>query len=206
MNGLPFPVILEDDPTPLVLSVGRTLRASARVPELLLEMEALKETVVVKSKDDPQAATMRFAHGRVRVGHGTAPEPHIVLSVNLADRFAVESVGGREPGSPAVDAVRRILKPPLPSWRDAAQRFWEFTSAGTGMPHQLVVACAEEELVLGAGSPRYFIGGDPEKLSRVLTGTDVFLDEVYAGSIAVRGTMTQLSVMAGAAMKVRFHG
>jgi len=38
-----------------------------------------------------------------------------------------------------------------------------------------------------------------------LSGTDVFLDEVYTGSLAVRGTMTQLSVMAGASLKVRFH-
>ncbi|MFE2425934.1 hypothetical protein ACFXJ5_04110 [Streptomyces sp. NPDC059373] len=205
MTDPAFPVALEDDPTPLVLSVGRTLRASARVPELLRLMETLQETVVVKSKDDPQAATIRFGNGGVAVDHGAVGDPDVVLTVNLADRFAVESVGGAESGSPLVSAVRRILEPPLPPWQVAALAFWEFTSGDTGMPQQLVIGCREEELVLGAGTPRYFIGGDAEKLARVFTGTDLFLDEVYVGALAVRGTMTQLSVMAGASMKVRFH-
>ncbi|TKA04640.1 SCP2 sterol-binding domain-containing protein [Actinacidiphila oryziradicis] len=205
MTDPAFPVLLEDDPTPLVLSVGRTLRASARVPELLRLMETLQDTVVVRSKDDPQAVTIRFGAGRATVDHGAVPEADAVLTVDLADRFAVESVDGAEPGSPLVAAVRRILEPPLPPWRDAARSFWEFTSQDAGMPHELVIACGEEELVLGAGSPRYLISGEAQKLSRVLTGTDFFLDEVYTGSIAVRGTMTQLSVMAGASLKVRFH-
>jgi len=129
-------------------------------------------------------------------------------TLQLLDRFAIDHTAiGRHRGERRGAAGRPArCRGGAAGWRDAARRFWEFTSAGTGMPRQLVIACGEEELVLGAGSSRYFIGGDAEKLSRVLTGTDVFLDEVYAGSIAVRGTMTQLSVMAGAAMKVRFHG
>ncbi|WP_406350382.1 hypothetical protein [Streptomyces sp. NBC_00658] len=198
-------VVLEDDPTPLVLTVGRTLRAGTRDPESLRLIASLRETVVVKSKDDPQAVTIRFGEIQVGVGHGIASDPHVVLTVDLTDRFAVESVDGAEPDAPLVTTVLRLLQPPLPHWRDAASRFWEMTSRDPGMPRELVVVCEEEELVLGGGLPRYVLSGEAEKLSRVLSGTDLFLDEVYTGSLAVRGTMTQLSVMAGASLKVRFH-
>ena len=197
-------VVLEDDPTPLVLSVGRTLRAAARDPESLSVMASLRKTVVVKSKDDPQAVTIRFTEDRVRVDHGIPSDAHVALTVDLANRFAVQSVDGGD--APLVTAVLRLLEPDLPHWRDAASRFWAMTSQDPGMPRELVVVCEEEELVLGAGRPRYVISGEAEKLTRVLTGVDVFLDEVYTGSLAVRGTMTQLSVMAGASLKVRFHG
>ncbi|MGW3650529.1 SCP2 sterol-binding domain-containing protein [Streptomyces sp. NPDC000878] len=198
-------VVLEDDPTPLVLTVGRTLRAGTRDPESRGLLASLRETVVIRSKDDPQSVTIRFDEDRVRVSHGIASDAHLVLTVDLADRFAVESVDGAEPDAPFVSDVLRVLRPPLPHWRDAASRFWEMTSLDPGMPRELVVVCEEEELVLGGGLPRYVLCGEAEKLARVLSGTDVFLDEVYTGSLAVRGTMTQLSVMAGASLKVRFH-
>ncbi|MFF5009808.1 hypothetical protein ACFY3G_44160 [Streptomyces phaeochromogenes] len=198
-------VVLEDDPTPLVLTVGRTLRAGTRDPESRRLLASLRETVVVRSKDDPQSVTIRFAEDRVRVGHGVASDAQLVLTVDLADRFAVESIAGTEPDAPLVAQVLRVLRPPLPHWRDAATGFWELTSRDPGMPRELVVVCEEEELVLGGGLPRYVLCGGAEKLARVLSGTDVFLDEVYTGSLAVRGTMTQLSVMAGASLKVRFH-
>lgn len=198
-------VVLEDDPTPLVLTVGRTLRAGTRDPESRRLVASLRETVVVKSKDDRQSVTIRFGEDRVWVGHGIASDAHLVLTVDLADRFAVESVDGAEPDAPLVTKVLRVLRPPLPNWRNAATRFWELTSQDPGMPRELVVVCEEEELVLGGGLPRYVLCGGAEKLARVLSGTDVFLDEVYTGSLAVRGTMTQLSVMAGASLKVRFH-
>ncbi|MFG3022500.1 hypothetical protein ACGFZQ_28775 [Streptomyces sp. NPDC048254] len=206
MTDPAVPVVLEDDPTPLVLSVGRTLRAAARDPQSSGVMASLRETVVVKSKDDPQAVTIRFAPGRVQVDHGISSDARLVLTVDPAHRFAVRSVDGDEPDAPLVTAVLQLLEPGLPHWRDAASRFWEMTSQDPGMPRELVVVCEEEELVLGAGLPRYVISGAAEKLARVLTGADVFLDEVYTGSLAVRGTMTQLSVMAGASLKVRFHG
>jgi hypothetical protein len=114
-----------------------------------------------------------------------------------------------------VIGLRSVLEPPLPQWRDAARGFWEFTSGDAGMPGQLVVTCDDDpsdagdagghELVLGTGTPRYVISGAAEKLARVFTGTDALLDEVFAGTVAVRGTLPQLSVMAGASLKVRFH-
>lgn len=198
-------VVLEDDPTPLVLTVGRTLRDGTRDPESNRLLASLRQTVVVRSKDDPQSVTIRFGEDRVRVGHGSTSDADLVLTVDLADRFAVESVAGAEPDAPLVADVLRVLRPPLPHWRNAATRFWELTSQDPGMPRELVVVCEQEELVLGGGLPRYVLCGGAEKLARVLSGTDVFLDEVYTGSLAVRGTMTQLSVMAGASLKVRFH-
>lgn len=200
-------VVTEDDPTPMVLSVARTLRASARVPELLPVLRDLSGTVVVRSKDDPQAVTIRFADGEARVDHGAAADRDLVLIVDLADRFTIVEVQGSEPTAPLADAVHSVLEPPLPPWRDAATGFWEFTGSDPGMPAQLVVTCEDEqsEYVLGDGLPRYVISGPSHTLARVFTGTDTFLDAVFTGAVSIRGTLPQLSVMAGASLKVRFR-
>jgi hypothetical protein len=49
------------------------------------------------------------------------------------------------------------------------------------------------------------VHGTSDALAGVFTGADSFLDEVFAGNLMVRGTLPQLSVMAGASFKVRFH-
>jgi hypothetical protein len=200
-------VLLEDDPTPLVLNLGRTLRASASDPEVADLFETADHTIAVVSRHDSQSATLRFTDGGVTVVHGVDPEATIRLVVDLADRFAVDSVDGADPDADVVAATTRLLQPTLPPWSDAARDFWTATGEDAGMPKQLTVVCVDngEELVLGGGLPRYLVRGTADKLARVFTGTDVFLDEVYTGALAVRGTMTQLSVMAGASLKVRFH-
>jgi hypothetical protein len=200
-------VLLEDDPTPLVLNIGRTLRTSTDDPELGGLIETVDAKVAMVSKHDSQSATLRFADGRVTVVHGVDPDASIRLVVDLTDRFAVESVDGAEPDADVVATMTRLLQPALPAWAEAARDFWHATRDDAGMPKQLTVACEEngQDLILGDGLPGYLISGTAEKLARVFTGTDVFLDEVYGGSLAVRGTMTQLSVMAGASLKVRFN-
>jgi hypothetical protein len=104
--------------------------------------------------------------------------------------------------------VSELLRPTLPEWRDAARSFWLATGSDVGMPRSLVIENSEVEgdvLQLGDGMPRYVIHGSPDRLAGVFTGADSFLDEVFAGSLRVRGTLPQLSVMAGASYKVRFH-
>jgi hypothetical protein len=198
-------VELEPDPTPLVLQVGRTLRASLRDHDLRAVLEDIHGEVVLKAAGGPQSATLRFAGTGVRIDHGGDPAVTQTLIVRLDDRFAlVEAVGVDSERAAFIEAVTRVLRPPLPAWRDAARSFWGATSADAGMPRRMVVNCVDdiEPLELGEGEPRYVIEAGAEELSRVFSGTDLFLDQVFAGRLAVRGTLTQLSVMAGASLKV----
>ncbi|BAH51272.1 hypothetical protein [Rhodococcus opacus] len=195
-------VAVEPDPTPLVLSVARTLRASAEVPELRALIGGTTGTVALKSVVDPQAATLDFADGRVHVRHGVdgSVEP---LELHFYPEYTV--VGGGEIGH----AVGRLLSPPLPDWNVAAQKFWELNADSAGFPEQLVIVCIDndERLVFGDGVATFEIHGSAESLSAVLSGMfDSFLIALGVGAVAVIGSAAQISVMCGAHWKVRFNG
>ncbi len=130
-----------------------------------------------------------------------------VLTLDLARRLEVVEVD-TDGHDELVGLVSSLVNPVLPSWSDAAQEFWRTTGTDAGMPATLVIQNAEQygdELELGAGLPRYTVHGTPDALAGLFTGADSFLDEVFAGNLKVRGTLPQLSVMAGASFKVRFH-
>jgi hypothetical protein len=195
-------VAVEPDPTPLVLSVARTLRASAEVPELRALISSAAGAVALASVADRQAVTLEFADGRVHVRHGVEEgvEP---LELHFYPEYTV--VGGGELG----EAVGRMLSPPLPDWNVAAQKFWELNADTAGFPEQLIIVCTDddERFVYGDGATTFEIHGSAESLSAVLGGRfDSFLIALGVGAVAVIGTAAQISVMCGAHWKVRFHG
>ena len=200
-------VSTEDDPTPLVLDLARTLRSSSRTPELADLLGRADGVAVVRSANDRHVATLRFSGGRAHVTHGASVDAEVELVVDVADGLAVQAVDGPDAEATLEAETRRLLSPPLPDWRDAAQRFWQLTSGEAGMPEQFVIVCTDDgtELVLGSGPSRYELRAPAEKLARILSGVDSFLDEVFAQNVAISGTMPQLSVMAGASWKVKFY-
>ncbi|MCW2790868.1 MAG: hypothetical protein JWP56_3171 [Aeromicrobium sp.] len=200
-------VVPEGDASPLVRLLTRTIRAS-------LEQDPERGTapldlgsVVVTSADDAQVATVTVTDDGIQVASGADPAARAVLTVDIAHRLEV--VGTDADGHDAlVSLVSGLLRPLLPAWQDAAQAFWASTGSDVGMPRTLVVQNAEDErdaLVLGDGLPRYVVHGPADRLAGLFSGADSFLDEVFAGHLKVRGTLPQLSVMAGASFKVRFH-
>lgn len=197
-------VVPEHDATPFVRLVTRTIRtALAERPDLTQTLR--NGVVVIRAAADTQVVTAEVVDERILVTSGAHSAPDVVLTVDLARRFEVvgAEVDGREE---LASAVTSMLRPQLPVWQDAAQAFWQSTRADGGMPRRLVVQCSEGgELELGEGLPRYVVHGSPDKLAGLFSGADSFLDEVFAGNLLVRGTLPQLSVMAGASFKVRFH-
>ncbi|CAN5168522.1 hypothetical protein BH09ACT10_BH09ACT10_11550 [soil metagenome] len=200
-------VVPESDATPLVRLLTRTIRTTLRQRPDLATTPLDVGLVIVKSVDDAQVATVATADDRITVTSGADPAARAVLTVDLARRFEV--VGTDADGHDAlVSFVSGLLKPSLPSWRDAAEHFWSATGSDRGMPQSLVIENSEVErdvLQLGDGSPRYVVHGSPDQLAGLFTGADSFLDQVFSGNLLVRGTLPQLSVMAGASNKVRFH-
>lgn len=204
-EGLSFPITIEDDASPLVRLIGRTLRDSVRVghaPEVLGQSVG---TVAVRSHDTPQAATITFDRESIEVTGGVLIEPDATVVVDLHARFA----SAQEPtGDIALAAgTLRALRPPLPHWREAAQRFWAVTRGIPGIPEVLVVDAdgrdGPEGAQLGAGSTEYLMAGPADLLAGVFTGADDFLASLAAG-VQIKGTLSQLSVMTAASWKVRF--
>ncbi|KAA1427846.1 hypothetical protein [Nocardioides antri] len=196
-------IATEADPTPLVLSLARTLRASVRVPELRDLVAQTNGSVSLKSVTDAQSATLTFDGSGVLVSHGLAfgAEP-----VDLA--FDPEYTVG-ETADPVARAAAKLLSPPLPDWRVAGAHFWEVSQGTPGFPGRLVLVCLEEEaeLVFGEGDDVYEVHGYGPALAAVLSGQiDHFLYAVGFGVVSVVGSGAHLSAMCGAHWKVRFGG
>ena len=202
----PIRVAIEDDATPLVRLIGRTLSRASGPGRPAEDLTAgVAGTVAIRSHDTPQTATVAFAAGAVEVTSGVSVEPEATLVVDLHARFAPT----QEPAGDADIAARvlRALRSPLPHWRDAAVRFWELTRDIAGIPDVLLVEAAgpdgTERGRFGEGATTYLIAGPADLLAGVFSGADDFLASLDAG-VQVQGTLSQLSVMTAASWKVRF--
>ncbi|WP_408895833.1 hypothetical protein ACJ5H2_13035 [Nocardioides sp. R1-1] len=194
---------VEEDGTPLVRLVGRTLRdaTTAAGPDPLA---GLSGRVGIRSHDTPQAVTVALGAGLVEVTSGILAEPDASVVVDLHARFAPtqEPVGDAELAAALLDALRL----PLPAWREAAAHFWSVTRAVPGIPDVLVVEAfgpdGPEHGRFGEGTTTYGIAGPADLLAGVFCGADDLLASLAAG-VQVRGTLAQLSVMTAASWKVR---
>lgn len=204
-EGSTSPITVEDDGSPLVRLIGRTLRDSSRIGHAHEVLGQSVGTVAVRSHDTPQAATIVFGGGSVEVVGGVQAEPDATVVVDLHARFA--SV--REPAGDAALAAGtlRALRPPLPHWREAAQHFWDVTRDISGIPEVLIVDTGgpdgPERGQFGEGSSEYLMAGPAEVLAGVFSGADDFVASLAAG-VRVKGTLSQLSVMVAASWKVRY--
>lgn len=195
-----FPITIEDDASPVVRLIGRTLRDSARIGHAREVLGRSGGTVAVRSHDTPQAATISFGGKAITVTGGVVIEPDATVVVDLRARFA--SV--REPAGDVVLAtgILRALKPPLPHWREAARNFWAVTREIPGIPDVLIVD-GPERCRFGDGATEYLMAGPPDVLAGVFSGADDFVVSLGAG-LRVKGTLSQMSVMTAASWRVRF--
>lgn len=201
-------VQIEEDASPIVRLIGRTLRDSLRAGHAVEELQNLKTVVTLRSHDTPQAATLVFSRGVVEVSSGVADQPDATtVVVNLNARFA--PAGDHVGPDHVVSAVLLALTPPLPDWREAAASFWSATRSLRGIPDVLIAVAAHadggiEPLVLGEGESQYLIAGPPDALAGIFTGADDLIATLFSGVIGIRGTLSQLSVLTGASWKVRY--
>ncbi|MDI2030588.1 hypothetical protein QFW96_18285 [Saccharopolyspora sp. TS4A08] len=196
----------EDDASPIVRLIGRTLRDSNRVGHAFETLRRSTGAVAICSHDTPQSATIAFGDNGIDVSSGVFTAPDVTLTVDLNARFAPI-------GEPAGDAdlaagILTALSPPLPDWRAAAQRFWETARSMPGIPDVLIAVTegpdGVEQAVVGNGNTQYLIAGDPDTLAGVFSGADDLVAVLSSGLLGIQGTLSQLSVMVGASWKVRY--
>ncbi|MET9030033.1 hypothetical protein ABZW96_31060 [Nocardia sp. NPDC004168] len=197
---------IEDDASPIVRLIGRTIADSVRANGADFVSGAREGTVAVRSHDTPQAATITISDGAVAVSSGVFVEPDLTMTVDLNARFALagEPVGAEDLAAVAL----ALLSPPLPEWRVAAERFWAAARSVPGIPDVLVVIAAGPdglaEHVVGDGETHYVIAGPSELLAGIFAGADDLIAAMSSGRIGVRGTLSQLSVLVAASWKVRY--
>ncbi|WP_063065693.1 hypothetical protein [Nocardia violaceofusca] len=197
---------IEDDATPIVRLIGRTLRDSARAGHALSALRRTAATVAIRSHDTPQSATIAFGDGVVEVSSGVFTEPDATLTVDLNARFA--AIGDPVGDQDLVADVSAALTPPLPDWRAAAEHFWTVSRSVPGVPDMLIAVTegpeGVEQIVCGEGETHYVIAGAPETLAGVFSGVDDLFATLATGALGIQGTLSQLSVMIGASWKARF--
>jgi len=196
---------IEDDASPLVRMIGRALRDAISQAHAAEALARTGGTVAVRSHDTPQAATITFGDDAIVVTSGVFVEPDASLVVDLHARFALTEEPTGDAGLAA--ATQAALTPPVPHWREAAERFWAETRTIPGIPDVLLVETegpdGPESGRFGEGASVYLMAGPADLLAGVFTGADDFLASLAAG-VQVRGTLAQLSVMTAASWKVRF--
>lgn len=197
-------VEIAHDATPIVRLLGRTLRDAVRTGHAPDVLGHGAGTVAVRSHDTPQAATVTFSDGAVTVTGGVFAPTDATVVVDLDARLATVSTEG---DADLADGLSTALRPPLPSWQEAATRFWDLTRGIRGIPDVLVAVAdgpgGPEEARFGAGPTCYRMVATPDVLTGVFTGSDYLLSALDRG-LRVQGTLSQLSVMTAASWKVRF--
>ena len=88
-------------------------------------------------------------------------------------------------------------------WHEAADRYWSVLSEMPGAPRALRVVDLEsgEERALGDGRA-YEIHGSREALLEVLSGRAPLIDAAFEGTVFIRGTFAELSVLTGACFAI----
>ncbi|WP_370937447.1 hypothetical protein [Amycolatopsis sp. cg13] len=201
----PARIEIDEDATPVVRLLGRTLRDAIRIGHAPEVLDHGGGTVAVRSHNTPQAATVTLHGGAVTVSGGLFAPADATLVVDLEARFSL----AQDPDGDAELArgLHRALRPPLPAWHEAAESFWKATRGIRGIPDVLVVVAhgpdGPQEARFGAGPVAYRMAGTPDALAGVFTGADYLLTSLDSG-LRVQGTLSQVSVMTAASWKVRF--
>ena len=187
-------ITTEADPTPMVLGIAAALRRSkSHKPSLIAGM---KGVAAVCSEHDPQAVTIRFSRGDVHVEHGRADDVGVAITMDLAKDGL--------PGAPKPNvegalthlrfalSLAKVIDPPLPDWRSAADSYWAACSTRPHMPSGIIVVetdSGDRHVVGDPTTAGYEVHGPADRLARVFVGTAVALEELLKGRIQGRGPL-----------------
>jgi hypothetical protein len=210
-SGVPT-ITLEEHGPPIVRVLGVTLRRAAAQPKLAKRMDRMKGTVALRSTTDPQAATIRFEKGAVRIEHGVHPDADVVISADL-------NTMGR-PGAPSPKVkgaarhlglalgVAKVLDPPLrDGWQGALDEFWTWASSQPGAPGRLRVVCTDDgadKVVTGPGQDNVELHGPAWVLTSLFTGGDHLAAAVLENRLKIVADMPALSRFTGVVTRYMF--
>lgn len=201
---MPGPQIaIEDDPTPLVLALAADLARRRRDPAFDELTAATRGKAGVRVGAGPEAATVDLAiEGSIR--HGLVGA-QVVATLCPDHRWDGGDIAGADDHPELARWVSELASPPPGDWREATRRLWAELESAPGAPRALSVVELDsgEEERCGDGGRAYVIRGRAEPLLNLLEGRSALMEEASAGSIQIRGTFPEISVITGACWRVR---
>ena len=194
---------VEDDPTPLVLALRAELGERLRDPEFAALTRELDGIAAVRVESTPEAATFELADP-VAISHGADGAQATAVLTTLG-RWDGGAIAGEHEHPGLARWLRMLTDPPERDWRTAAARFWDQLRGRPGAPGALLLVNLDsgERERLGDGPDAYEIHAPTERLVALLEGRAPLLDEAAGGEIHIRGSFAQISVLTGAALRVR---
>jgi len=201
---MPGPQIAtEDDPTPLVLALAADLTRRRRDPAFDDLTAATRGKAGVRVGPGPEAATIDLDGGpAVRRGLVGA---QVVATLSPCHRWDEDEIWGAHDHPELARWVSELTSPPPRDWREAARRLWAELESTPGAPPALAVVELDsgEREHCGDGGRAYEIRGRKEALLDLLEGRSALMEEASAGSIQIRGTFPEISVITGACWRAR---
>jgi hypothetical protein len=197
---------VERDPTPLVAATANDLEACLADADFAAATESLRGVVSLRTAATPQAVTLRLDVDEVSLAHGFDAAADVRVTVAEDHAGPPTEVEGATEHPELAGWVERLLEPPEPAWADAAERFWSALSKMRGAPEGLLVVNLDtgDELRFGADAGGYEIHGPTVGLVTVLTGRAPLIDAAYEGTVFIRGSFPELSVLTGAGFAIRY--
>jgi hypothetical protein len=212
MDGNEPMVMRDDHAPPLVRVLAASLRRAAAQPRVARDVRRLRGRVGLRSTVGPQAATIDFASGVVRVTHGVRPDVDVLIEGDL------EAMGRPGAAKPKVSGairhprlalgVGKVLDAGPPGgWRGAVDALWDWAEGDHGRPGLLRVVCRDDgrEHILGRpGGSRVEVHGPEWALVGVFTGADHLGAALMEGRVQVVGDISALSRFVGVLTRFMF--
>ncbi|WP_157126075.1 hypothetical protein [Nocardia mikamii] len=195
-------VAVIDRPTPMVLSVARRLRDAFARGATFTATDDVR-TVRLSSATDAQQAFVTFAGTEITVAADSGAEPDLSWEVHWPDPVPAETPGEALDGF--AKEMQVLLSGADIDWRSAAESFWERASALRGMPGGLGIYCFDENEFAAFGDVEnngYSFLGSAAALSRMFGGRTLVMEELQGGELALHGSLSDLSALVGANLKV----
>ena len=202
-------VSVEADPPPVVRGLAGDLVACLDDDSFAELTRRAGGVVGVRSATTPEAVTARIADGRVALAHGQGGEPDVTATAELGSVGADPAIEGGDRHPELAEWTARLLRPPTPPLELAAERFWSQLSRLRRSTRALVLVDLEsgERRRYGPDEgPACELHGTPGGLLAVLTGRSSAIEAAFDGTVFIRGSFPDLSVLSGAGFRVRYGG
>jgi hypothetical protein len=198
---------IEDDPTPMVLSLRSDLVRQLADPAYAELTASIRGRATIREPGTPEAVTATIADGRVSLVHGATDGVQVIATLGPAGRRPLLSADAKANYPELSDWLTRLLAP-SEDWTGAAERFWEALEPLPGAPPGLLVVELDggEERRFGDGERAYELHGRAEDLTALLEGRRELITEAFERRVFIRGTFPEISVLAAAALEVRTGG
>jgi hypothetical protein len=197
---------VEEDPPPVVRALEGDLAERLADPAFAEATRHLRGAVSLRDATTPQSATIRLTGSGIALAHGSSGDAEIHATVALGDSGEPRIEGAAEHPELA-EWLRALLSRPPIDWPQAAAEFWSALAGMGGAPAALRVVELEthEERRFGSRDGRaYEVHGPADDLVDVLSGRVPLVHAAFAGTVFVRGSFAELSVLAGAGFRVRY--